>query len=86
MAKVISTDRDRDMILHPLKWPHTVLPLKRVDDFQFDLAVFNPPLGRTEISETEPITVGLYNMFTVGGPSKTYENVDALLADGWRVD
>lgn len=76
----------RDMILHPLKWPNAVLPLKRGSEFPYDLGVVSVPAGVTEISESDAIKVGLYNLFAVGGPSHTYENVDALLADGWRVD
>ena len=85
----VSSERDRHMILSPLEWPLLVLPLKRHSKGGLpDAAVFCPPLNRQGISPDDPITIRLCNMFMLNAnaPEQTYENVDALLADGWRVD
>lgn len=81
------TTRDREMILHPLRWPYFVLPLVNVND-PGTVACFNPSVVMDEISGDEPITLMLCNIFAITADAlrKTYVNVDALLADGWRVD
>jgi len=79
-------DRERQMIRRPGKWPHLVLPLVRAGNP--DCAVFAPRVGLMTIAEDAEITIYLSNMFMdwTKAETKTYENVDALLADGWRVD
>lgn len=82
-------NRDREMILNPREWPNVVLPLKRRNPFQDgNTAVFAPSLNITTIKPDEPIEILIGTMFDKLSelPTKQYENVDALLADGWKVD
>lgn len=82
-------DEERDMICHPLKWPMIVLPLKRHNPFKpGNHAVFIPPLSVEVVEPDAPIKIHIGNMYEKLSelPEKTYPNVDALLADGWRVD
>lgn len=77
------------MITHPVQWPHMNLPL--INRETRESAVFGPSLSRTTISEDESITILIgANIWLPSAWSeceqKTYENVAALLADGWRVD
>jgi hypothetical protein len=67
----------------------TVLPLKRKNFFEpGNTAVFTLPLSITSLRDDEPIEIRIGTMFDNLSelPTKTYSNVDALLADGWRVD
>lgn len=85
----MDTTRDREMILHPMRWPLLVLPLKRDNPFQSgNQAVFCPKLSILEVKEDQPIEIRIGTMFDkfTELPTREYENVDALLADGWRVD
>ena len=91
MSKVVSHTREqhRDMILHPLKWPALVLPLTRHNPFDpGNCAVFSPPMGVHSVAADEPIEIRIGTMFQKMSelPRKQYENVDALLDDGWTVD
>lgn len=77
------SQRDRDFILNPYVWPHLHLPLRKP---RGPLAVL---MTATE-DETQPLRI-LINQTVFGLPlaeveEKTYDNVDALLADGWVVD
>ena len=80
-----SSDRDRNFILTPREWPNIVLPLVRKGG---ECAVFAPSLAITHIKPDAPIEILIGNMFDKLSelPTKRYENVDALLADGWKVD
>jgi hypothetical protein len=83
------SDRDRNFILNPNDWPHLILPLKRKNPFQDgNMAVFAPPISKGSIPEDAPIEILIGTMFDKLSelPRKQYENVDALLADGWKVD
>lgn len=85
------SERDREMILNPLRWPLLVLPLVRKTETygtDSDLAVFAPGLSVRVIKPDEPIEIRLCNMYgdLKDAPRKEYANVDALLADGWQVD
>jgi hypothetical protein len=79
------SNRDRNFILNPNEWPMLILPLKRSG---FECAVFAPPISKGSIPEDAPLEILIGTMFDKLSelPRKKYENVDALLADGWRVD
>lgn len=79
---------DRDFILKPREWPHLYLPLKRHSDHGLDTAVFALPLNVMHVKPDEPIEILVGTIFDKLSelPRKRYENVDALLADGWIVD
>jgi len=80
------SSRDREMILTPNEWPMIYLPLKRKTDGGWsDVALL-----RSASTDPEAIRIVEENM-TLHGPlgeitTHTYQNVDALLADGWVVD
>jgi hypothetical protein len=81
--------RDKQMILNPMRWPLLCLPLKKANPMQEgNCAYFAPPISAQKISEDEAITIRIGTIYDniEACPEKTYENVDALLADGWRVD
>jgi hypothetical protein len=81
--------RDKQMILNPMRWPLLVLPLKKSDPFQpGNMAVFAPPLNTERIAEDQPIEIRIGTMYDKlwNLPTISYPNVDALLADGWKVD
>jgi hypothetical protein len=81
--------RNRDMILNPRNWPHSVLPLKRGNPFdEGNTAVFAPHLGLLEYPADVEIEILIGTMFSELSklPRKVYANVDALLDDGWIVD
>ena len=79
---------DRNMILNPNDWPHLILPLKRAVTNGIECAVFAPPISKGSIPEDVPLEILIGTMFDKLSelPRKRYENVDALLADGWKVD
>lgn len=74
---------DRRMIESPDLWPYMRLPLKRRGEVGNDL-------GFLMTGPRESGTVFLYkgNMFAKLSECEqiTYPDVDALLADGWKVD
>jgi len=80
--------QDREMILDPFKWPHLVLPIKRMVDGRMQTAIVYA--GMEKLKEDEPIQVKLNTTIfgDVGEDSKltTFKDVDALLDDGWTVD
>lgn len=80
-------DEERDMICSPDKWPMLVLPLKRSNN-GLETAVLTAPLSVMKIPPAEPITIRIGTMFDNISelPTKTYQDVWALLDDGWRVD
>jgi len=82
-------EKHREMILDPFKWPHLVLPIKRYRDGGMETALVYA--GMERLKEDEPIQVKLNTTMFGDLPGlesemKTYENVDALLDDGWVVD
>lgn len=85
-------DRDREMILNPVRWPMLALPLKRsVMDYPGENeAVFLPGPSVLKIDEDAAIEIRMCNLYAMRNkndvPTKKYENVNALLADGWVVD
>lgn len=81
--------RNREMILSPYKWPLFYLPLKRKrkgDDGFPEIALLRSAVSK----DTYPLHVDINR--TIYGPISgevkevVYENVDALLDDGWEVD
>jgi hypothetical protein len=75
------------MILDPYRWPHLLLPLKRYVDGFMQTAIM--AAGMEKLDPNKPIEIR--NNTTIFGPVGqpeilTYENVDALLDDGWEVD
>lgn len=83
------SEQDRDFILHPNKWPMLILPLTRANPFQpGNTAIFAPPFNVLKVAPDEPIEILIGTLFDKLRelPRKRYDNVDALLADGWVVD
>jgi hypothetical protein len=79
------------MILDPYRWPHLLLPIKRrakSQDVGIETAVL--AAGMQMIDENAELTIQsnstIFGELPGGGKLKTYDNVDALLDDGWVVD
>ena len=83
---------DKQFILRPLEWPHwPFLPMKRyTKGRQMETATL--PAIDGFYSYTGKMTLLLIPLFDIEKDSlksankKEYDNVDALLADGWIVD
>jgi hypothetical protein len=77
-----SERNDKEMILHPEWWPlGSYLPVKKRDPF--------PEQNTGIIVDGHPtiVLIGTIGLTDFGkSPTKSYESVDALLADGWLVD
>lgn len=78
----------RNMILDPYKWPHMSLPLKRFRNGHMETALLWAGMNR--LSEDEPLQIKanttLFGNLPGGPDFIDYDNVDALLDDGWVVD
>lgn len=86
---MITREQDRDMILSPAKWPLLFLPLKRrsVGEGWPELGYLKAPLSVMKLKADEPVTISLGTIFDSSPrPQRTYQDVDALLDDGWVVD
>jgi hypothetical protein len=76
-------EADRQLILHPERWPLPVLPLKRympgstvrriLTGYVLERHQLFSPVIRTSLDGTMPTRFD-------------YEDIDAMLADGWTVD
>lgn len=87
MTNFQDTSRDREMILDPCKWPHLYLPLKR--NVEGEMWTQPGVLLTAAMDEDAAFRVDVgMTIFGAIGPHEitTYDGVDALLADGWRVD
>lgn len=99
-AKGYGPGDDREFILNPVLWPRwPLLPLKRRNDKNppFDcglLIAVDPAKGKLATTVFCAYLFGLQNGKTIkelliDNPNVErieYDNVDALLADGWVVD
>lgn len=80
------SDRDRQMILTEDDWPRwPVLPVKRHtrENFLELGCILSGSLNVVRVANMFQLS-GTVDLSTI--PSVTYPDVDALLADGWRVD
>jgi len=76
--------RELDMMTSPQKWPQwPQLPVKRHRDGQSDFGVMVEDVGGVV---PDVYRKNLFQKFTQDTPKTSYESMDALLADGWRVD
>lgn len=79
--------RDREMILDPYKWPLFYLPLKRKSEGGGWPEIALLRLASTDPNVERTVEVNMSCYGPIGEiTTLTYENVDALLADGWIVD
>lgn len=87
MTKQTRQDRDRDFILSDLEWPRwPLLPVKRYG---------TEPMAETGLIQADDKTTVIFgNLFDLPKTAKdwkalkriTYDSIEALLADGWKVD
>jgi hypothetical protein len=80
--------QDREMIEDPLRWPQLRLPLKNPARYNTERPAFGflEPVGATWGDDPRrPLYLG--NIFSgPDGHTDWYDDVDALLDDGWTVD
>ena len=82
-----NTQMDREMILSPYKWPLFYLPLKRnVEGSGWpEIALLTSESKRPDVERIVKVNLSIYG--PIGEVNEIhYPDVDALLADGWRVD
>lgn len=69
---------DLEFMKTPMKWPHLILPLKRVKDGQLECAVLVEGAPRVYLADMYSVTPNT--------EIKEYMDYEGIVDDGWRVD